>query len=253
MAALLLAGCQAITRGIDETHGWSAARLYAEARNEMNGRNWERALRLYRLIESRFPYGRYAQQAMLESAYVHWRDNEPAQALATVDRFLKLYPTNPHVDYALYLKGRISFNDELGFIGQFLNTDVSERDPRGAREAFDAFRELVTRFPDSRYAPDAAARMKFLVNMMATSEINVARFYYRRGAFVAAVNRAQFALTTYPQAPANEEGLAIMIRAYEQLGLTELRNDAERVMKQNFPNSRYFKGLTPDRPWWRPW
>jgi outer membrane protein assembly factor BamD len=254
LAALALGGCASI-RNMDDTRGWPAAKLYTEARDEMNSRNYERAIKLYQALEARFPFGRYSQQALLETGYSQWRSNEPAQALATLDRFLKLYPTHPSADYAWYLRGLINFNDQLGWFSWLSRQDVSERDPRAARESFDSFREVVTRFPDSRYAPDAAARMKFIVNTLASHEINVARFYLRKGAFVAAANRAQTALITYPQAPANEEGLLIMVKAYDAMGLTELRNDAERVMKANFPKSKYF-AIDPrvdNRRWWQLW
>jgi len=201
------------------------------------------------------PFGRYSQQALLELAYSQWKDAEPLPAIATLDRFLKLYPTHPSADYAWYLRGLINFNNDLGLLGSLSRQDVSERDPRAARESFDSFRELLTRFPESRYAPDAAARMKFIVNMLASHEVHVARFYLRKGAYVAAANRAQTALTTYPQAPANEEGLLIMVKAYDAMGLTDLRNDAERVMKANFPKSKYF-GADPrgdGRRWWHLW
>jgi outer membrane protein assembly factor BamD len=253
-AAALIGGCASV-RNFDETRGWPAPKLYAEARDEMNNRNWPRAIKLYETLESRFPFGRYSQQAMLELAYSQWKDVEPLPAVATLDRFLKLYPTHPSADYAWYLRGLINFNHDLGFLGFLSRQDVAERDPRSARESFDSFRELVTRFPESRYAPDAAARMKFIVNMLASNEIHVARFYLRKGAFVAAANRAQTALTTYPQAPANEEGLLIMVKAYDAMGLVELRNDAERVMKANFPNSKYLgTDVRADgRRWWHLW
>lgn len=253
-AALVLCGCASITE-FDETRGWPAPKLYAEARDEMNTRNWPRAIKLYGILESRYPFGRHSQQALLELAYSQWKEAETPAALATLDRFLKLYPTHPSADYAWYLRGLINFNDDLGLFGSLSRQDVSERDPRSARESFDSFRELVTRFPESRYAPDAAARMKFIVNMLASHEIHVARFYLSRGAFVAAANRAQTALITYPQAPANEEGLLIMVKAYDAMGLTELRDDAERVMKGNFPQSKYL-GKDPGstgRRWWHFW
>ncbi len=252
--AALLSGCA--TRGeYDETRGWPAAKIYAEAREEMLARNYERAIKLYNALEARFPYGRHSQQAMLETAYSQWKDSDNAAALATLDRFQKLYPTHPSADYAWYLRGLINFNDDMGFLGALSRQDLSERDPRAAREAFDAFRELVVRFPDSKYAPDAAARLKYIVNSLASNEVHVARFYLRKGAFVAAVNRAQSALTTYPQAPANEEALLILVKAYDALGLVDLRDDAERVMRRNFPDSRYFKvDITRDtRRWWQFW
>ena len=254
VAAGLIGGCSSI-REYDETRGWSAPKLYAEARDEMNNRSWPRANKLYETLESRYTFGRYSQQAMLELAYSQWKDAEPIPAMATLDRFLKLYPTHPSADYAWYLRGLITFNNDPGLLGALSRQDVSERDPRSARESFDSFRELVTRFPDSRYAPDAAARMKFVVNMLASHEVHVARFYLRKGAYVAAANRAQTALTTYPQAPANEEGLLIMVKAYDAMGLADLRNDAERVMRANFPNSKYLASdpRADGRRWWHLW
>jgi len=251
---LAVSGCASV-RNLDETRTWPAPKLYSEARDEMNARAWDRAIKLYQSLEARFPFGRYSQQALLELAYCQWKDNDTPSALATLDRFLKLYPTHPSADYAWYLRGLINFNDELGIFGALSRQDVSERDPRSARESFDSFRELLTRFPDSRYAPDAAARMKFIVNMLASHEINVARYYLKRGAYVAAANRAQTALTTYPQAPANEEGLLIMVKAYDALNLGELRNDAERVMRANFPKSKYLAStaVTDGRKWWHFW
>lgn len=254
VAAGLIGGCASV-RNFDETRGWPAPKLYAEARDEMNSRNWARAIKLYETLESRYPFGRYSQQAMLELAYSQWKEAEPIPAIATLDRFLKLYPTHPSADYAWYLRGLINFNNDLGLLGFLSRQDVSERDPRSARESFDSFRELLTRFPESRYAPDAAARMKFIVNMLASHEVHVARYYLRKGAYVAAANRAQTALTTYPQAPANEEGLLIMVKAYDAMGLADLRNDAERVMRANFPKSKYL-GTDPradGRRWWHLW
>jgi len=163
-------------------------------------------------------------------------------------------PDHPSVDYAYYLKGLVNFNEDLGLLGHVSNQDLTERDPKAARESFEAFKELATRFPESKYAPDAAARMKYLVNALAAHEVHVARYYMKRGAFVAAANRAQTAVKTYPDAPANEEALFIMVKAYDALGLNDLRDDSERVMKKNFPNSEYYKrGLNRKEPWWKLW
>jgi outer membrane protein assembly factor BamD len=209
---------------------------------------------LYEKLESRFPYGIYAQQAQLEVAYAHYKDKEPAAAVAAAERFIKLHPNHPSVDYAYYLKGLINFNDDLGFLGKYTGQDMSERDPKAAREAFAAFRDLITRFPESRYRRDAIQRMNYLVNTLASHEIHVARYYMKRGAYVAAANRAQYSLKNYPQAPANEEGLLIMVNAYDKLGMTDLRNDAERVMKTNFPDSKYLSGKGINTvPWWQLW
>jgi outer membrane protein assembly factor BamD len=198
--------------------------------------------------------GLTAQQAQLEVAYAYYKSNEPASAIAACDRFIKLHPNHPAVDYVYYLKGLINFNEDLGYAGYISSQDPSERDPKAAREAFDTFRELVKRFPDSKYTPDALKRMEYLVNALASLEVHVARYYLKRGAPLAAANRAQTAIKTYPQAPANEEALYIMVKAYDTLGMTDLRDDADRVLKKNYPNSRFYaQGLEEKKPWWKLW
>jgi outer membrane protein assembly factor BamD len=189
--------------------------------------------------------------AQIESAYAYWKDGEVAQALAACERFIKLHPDHPSVDYAYYLKGRINFNEDLGLMGYLAPKDMTERDPKAAREAFDAFRELVTRFPQSRYAPDARARMSYLVNALASAEVNVAEYYMRRGAYVAAVNRAQFALINYPQAPAVERALKVLVRAYDEMDLADLRDDAKRTLDANFPEAP--AKLPESKSWWQLW
>ena len=253
-ATLTLGGCGLLPEVIDETAGWSAQKLYAEAKDNLNSGNYERAVKLFETLEARYPFGRYAQQAQLEVAYAYYKDNEPISAIAACDRFIKLHPNHPNVDYAYYLKGLANFNDDLGLLGKLVDQDLSERDPRAARDAFLAFKELVTRFPDSRYAADSAARMKYLVNALASNEIHVAKYYLKRHAWVAAANRAKEVLKTYPEAPALEEALAIMVVAYDELGLTDLRNDAQRVLKLNFPDSQYAKGVSiREKAWYRFW
>jgi outer membrane protein assembly factor BamD len=251
----LVAACGLLPDAGDETKGWSAQKLYSEAKDNLNSRNYEQAIKYYEKLEARYPYGRYAQQAQLEIAYAYYKDSEPAQAVTAAGRFIKLHPNHPSVDYAYYLKGLANFNDDLGWTGYVSGQDMTERDPKAAREAFEAFKELVTRFPESRYARDSIARMHYLVNALASHEIHVARYYMKRGAYVAAANRVQYALKAYPRAPANEEGLVIMVAAYDALGLKDLRDDAERVMKKNFPDSKYLTG-DPARSsgsWWRIW
>jgi outer membrane protein assembly factor BamD len=217
----------------------SAEQLYAEAKTEMSAGNWQRARELLTKLESRFPFGRYAQQAQIEIAYAFYREGEPAQAIATADRFLKQYPNHPFADYVLYLKGLALFSDDLGLFGRYLGLDPTTRDPKAMREAFTVFKELVTRFPDSRYAADASARMNYLVTAMAQSEVNVARFYMERGAYVAAADRAQTAVRNYSGTAAAEEALSIMMRSYEALGLQKLSDDARRVLELNYPQSHY--------------
>lgn len=252
--AFVLAGCSSLSSTVDETAGWSAGRLYAEAKDAQTNGNWDQAAKLLEKLEARFPYGRFAQQAQLELGYVYWKANEPGSALAACDRFIKLHPNHPAVDYAYYLKGLVNFNEDLGLMGYISDQNPSERDPKAARESFEAFRELVTRFPDSKYTPDAIKRMEFLVNTLASLEVNVAHYYMRRGAYVAAANRAQFAITTYPRTPATEEAMFILVSAYDKLGLTELRDDADRVLRKNFPDSRFFRdGLERKTAWWKLW
>ena len=253
-ATLALGGCGLLPEVADETAGWSAQRLYAEAKDQLNSGNYERAVKLYETLEARYPFGRYAQQAQLEIAYAYYKDNEPISAIAAADRFIKLHPNHSHVDYAYYLKGLVNFNDDLGYLGKLVEQDLSERDPRAMRDAFLAFKELVTRFPESKYAPDSTARMKYLVNALASHEVHVAKYYLKREAYVAAANRAKEVLKTYPEAPAMEEALAVMIVAYDKLKLTDLRDDTQRVLTLNFPNSKYAKGVNvEEKAWYRLW
>src|SRR5712691_6572255 len=256
VSALLLAGCGLLSSAQDdESVGWSAQKLYGEAKDAMASKEWTKAIKYLEKLEARFPYGRYAQQAQLEVAYAHWKDSERASALAAADRFIKLYPNHPNVDYAYYLKGLINFNELSGMLTWLTSPDMTDRDPKASREAFDAFKEVVTRFPESKYAEDSQARMGYLVNALASHEVHVARYYMKRGAYVAAANRVQFAIRSYPQAPSIEEAVYILVRAYDSLGMTDLRDSADRVMRTNFPDSRYLKpdGRRKNAPWWRIW
>ena len=254
VAAVILGGC-ATPKPVDETAGWSPNKLYAEAMDERNSGNHEKAVQLFEKLEGRAAGTPLAQQAQLEKAYAHYKAGEQAQAIGTIDRFMKLHPASPALDYALYLKGIVNFNDNLGLFGSLARQDLSERDQKAAKESFESFRELVARFPDSRYSPDARARMTYIVNSLAQYEVHVARYYYSRGAYVAAINRAQTALTDYVDAPALEEALFIMLRSYEALGMTQLRDDTRRVMQASYPQSEYLsKGFkSVDEPWWKIW
>jgi outer membrane protein assembly factor BamD len=199
---LLLAACSFLDKH-DPISGWSAAKLYQEAKVSLDNGQYDLAIQHYETLEARFP----------------------------------------NVDYVYYLKGLVYFNEDLGLFGKLSRQDRTERDPKSARESFDAFKDLVQRFPESRYTPDALARMKYLVNALASHEVHVARYYMKRGAYVAAANRAQYALKNYPQAPVQEEALLIMVQAYNTLGMPELRDDAERVLRRNFPESAHLKSL----------
>ena len=255
LAAVLLSGCGLLTPSeVDETKDWSAQKLYGEAKDAMSGRVWDKAIKYLEKLEARYPYGRYAQQAQLDVAYAYWKNGERASALAAADRFIKLYPNHANVDYAYYLKGLVNFNENTGLFGVIDSPDLSERDSKGTRESFEAFKELANRFPDSKYTEDAQSRMRYLVNSLAQYEVHVARYYMKRGAFVAAANRAQFAVQNYPQAPALEEAVFIMVKAYDALGMADLRDASDRVMRKNFPESKYLTGkVTRDVPWWKLW
>ena len=256
MAALLLGSCGLLSsQDQDETVGWSAQRLYGEAKDAMNGKDWPKAIKYLEKLEARYPYGRFAQQAQLEVAYCHWKDDERASAIAAADRFIKLYPNHANVDYAWYLKGLINFSAQQTILGNITTPDLTDRDPKAAREAFDAFKEVVTRYPESKYAEDSMLRMRYLVNALASHEVHVARYYMKRGAYIAAANRAQYAIRYYPTAPALEEAVFVLVKAYDALGMPELRDAADRVMRTNFPDSRYLKkgGDRKDVPWWRLW
>ncbi|HET7795445.1 MAG TPA: outer membrane protein assembly factor BamD [Rhizobacter sp.] len=243
LAALSMALTACNTTPKDETAGMSVEKLYAEARDEAASGGYERALKLYERLEGRAAGTLLSQQAQLERAYINFRTGEKAQALAIVERFLKLNPTSPAYDYALYLQGVINFNDNLGLFGNLANQDLSERDQQASRDSFQSFKQLTEQFPNSKYTPDARIRMRYIVNTLAAYEVHVARYYLRRGANLAAVNRAQQVLQDFQQAPAAEEALSILVQGYDRLGLDQLRDDAARVLRQNFPNSSFIAAL----------
>ena len=252
-AAALLAGCSSTPD--DKTAAWSPNKIYAEAKDEANSGSFDKAIPLFEKLEGRAAGTPLAQQAQLEKAYAQHKSGDQAQALSTLDRFVKLHPSSPAIDYALYLKGVINFNDNLGLFSFLSRQDLSERDQKAAKESFESFRELANRFPDSRYTPDARSRMTYIVNSLAQYEVHVARYYYSRGAYVAAINRAQNALTDYQDVPALEEALYILLRSYDALGMNGLRDDTRRVMEKSYPKSEYLsRGFKSSQsPWWKFW
>ena len=240
--AVMAAACAAV---IDPKRDWGPERYYQEARQKMTDGAWAETISLFEQLEARYPYGPYTEQAQLELAYVHYKDDEPALAIAAADRFIRLHPTHPHVDYAYYLKGIINFRGEKSLMHALLgfNEEMWDRDPKSARESYNAFRELVERFPNSRYAKDAIDRMRYLLDAQARYEVSVAKFYLERGAYVATVNRTKYALENYPRTPAVEDALGIQAKAYKLMGLTKLAEDTVRVLRTNFPNSPYLKEI----------
>lgn len=237
----------------DDPKNWSVEQHYASAKSELDAGNWNAAVKSYEQLEAKFPFGRYAQQAQLDTAYAYYKDNETAQAVTAADRFLKLHPNHLNLDYALYIKGLAYFKPDLGIFGELLNLDAAERDPKALRESFEVFKDLVVRFPESIYVNDARSRMAYLVNALAKHDVAVARYYYNRGAYLAAVNRAQNVMQRYPQAPANEDALAVASLAYEKMNQPELAKDTRRVLAKNFPKNELVDSSGVNRPWWKLW
>ncbi len=246
------------TTPIDPTINWSTSKIYTEAKEEASTGAFEKAIGLYEKLEGRAAGTALAQQAQLEKAYLQYKNGEQAQAVATLDRFMRLNPASSALDYALYLKGLVNFNDNLGLFGALIQQDLSERDQKAAKESFESFKELAARFPESKYTPDARLRMGYIVNSLAQSEVHVARYYYSRGAYVAAINRAQGAINEYRDVPAVEEALYLLTRSYDALGMTQLRDDSLRILKQNYPQSNYLNtgtsaGTSGKKPWFKFW
>ena len=250
LAATLLSGCSSTST--DPTAAWTTEKLYKEARDESGSGAWDRASSLFEKLEGRAAGTPLAQQAQIEKAYAQYRSNEKVQALATLDRFIKLHPASPAVDYALYLKGLVNFNEDLGLFSFVTKQDLSERDQKAAKDSYESFRELVSRFPESKYASDARQRMTYIVNSLAAYEVHVARYYLSRGAHVAAINRAQVAITDYPGVPANKEALQILVKSYEALGMKELKADSQRVLEKNYPETTITPSKKPSA-WWKFW
>jgi outer membrane protein assembly factor BamD len=252
--SFVVAGCSS-TPAPDKTATWSPNKIYAEAKDEASSGAYDKAIPLFEKLEGRAAGTPLAQQAQLEKAYAQYKGGEQAQAIATLDRFMKLHPASPAIDYALYLKGLVNFNDNLGIFSFISRQDLSERDQKAAKESFESFRDLVTRFPESKYTPDASLRMGYIVNSLAQSEVHVARYYYSRGAYVAAINRAQSAIADYRDVPALEEAVYILYKSYDALGMAELRDDTRRIMEKNYPQSQFLsKGFrSADNPWYKFW
>ena len=252
VALAVLAGCSSTPKDSDRD---SVEKLYASAKDDLSSGSFDQAVKQLERVEGRAAGTLLAQQATLDLAYAKWRLNERVEAITVLDRFIKLHPSSPALDYALYLKGVVNFNESMGFLSQISRQDLSERDQQASRDSYQAFEQLVQSFPDSKYSEDGRARMAYIVNSLAENELHVARYYYRRQAYLAAVNRAQIAVREYPQTPAAEEALYIMAASYDKLGLEQLRTDAERVLKLNYPETRYMKNgvRVPERAWWQFW
>jgi outer membrane protein assembly factor BamD len=230
---LLISACSLLPEQADETKGWSASKFYSEASAAMSDGDYETAIKYYEGLEAKFPFGRYAMQAQLDVAYAYYKNGDQEQAIAAADRFIKLHPTHPYVDYAFYMKGIVNFNRNMGLFDRFLPIDSSQRDSSAAMDSFNDFSELIRRYPQSKYSADARKRLVFLRNNIASHQVHAARYYMKRGAYLAAVNRCKKVVENYQRTPAVKEALEIMIDAYNKLGLEKLSADTKRVLAMN--------------------
>lgn len=254
LAVALLVGCAGTQEPEDEQAGWSAKQFYSEAKKALTAKSYEKAIKLYEKLEARYPFGDYATQAQIDIAYAYYKNNEPDSALAAVDRFIKLNPSHPRVDYAYYLKGLINYNRGITFVDRFIPTDSSQRDPGSARDALRDFNELLARFPKSPYAEDSRQRLTALRNNLAMYELHVADFYMRRGGYVAAANRCKEIIQKYQRTQAVPKALKLLEEAYRKLELNDLADDAARVYALNYgqgmPATSQLQELTPAEKVW---
>ena len=254
IASLLLSGCSLIPKQIDTTKNWSASKFYSEGKKALNEGDFEEAIQYYEQLEARFPFGKFAQQAQVEVAYAYYKYDEPESALIAADRFIKLHPRHPNVDYLYYLKGLVNFNAGKDLISKYIPQDPTQRDPGAARASFDDFSILVRKFPASKYSEDARQRMLYLRNNLAEYEIHVARYYMKRKAYLAASNRAKYVVENYQKTTAVPKALTVMAKAYQEIGLNDLSKDAMRVLEMNYPNYQDSGAITKtEESSWIPW
>lgn len=236
---LLSSGCAIFSEDTDDpTEGMTVNQIYEEASTMLKNGDYEGAIILYERLESRFPYGKYAERAQMEIAYAYYKDQEPESAIVAADRFIKLHPNHANVDYMYYLRGMASYDLSESFLQNLFNVDPSKHDPKSARRAFEYFAELIKKYPKSRYSKDALQRMTLIRNNLAQYEVHVADYYMRRGAYLAAVNRGKYVVENYQRTPAVADALALMVDAYGKLGMVDLANDTRRVLKLNHPDHK---------------
>ncbi|MEJ2061634.1 MAG: outer membrane protein assembly factor BamD [Gammaproteobacteria bacterium] len=231
-----VAGCSSLAAK-DETAGWSAKKLYDEATQALQGKDWEQAIKYYETLQARYPFGVYAKQALLDSAYAYYKYGEPESAIATADRFIKLHPLSPEVAYAYYLKGLANFYRGRDFLDPILPHDPSQGDTDAMRQAFQDFTTIIKKYPQSRYVDDARRRAMYLRNLVAESELNIAHYYMERGAYVAVVNRCSHIVQNFEGSKYVPKALALMVQAYRKLGDDKLAEDTERVLRLNTPQA----------------
>lgn len=239
---------------LDETKGWQADKIYEAGEASMIDKDYDKALKYFQILESRFPHGKYATQAQLEIIYANYKKSDPVSTVAAADRFIKLHPNHPNIDYAYYLKGLATFN-ERGIIEKATAQEISDRDPKSLKQSFAALKELTERYPKSRYYKDATQRMVYLVNTLSQHEMHVARYYMKRQAYLAALNRAKYVLEYYPNSISVEEALVVSISAYDYMDLQDLKEDTLRVLKTNYPQNPMVTGKVSEdeKVWWKFW
>jgi outer membrane protein assembly factor BamD len=239
---------------LDDTKGLSAERIYEKASERMTSNDYKKAVEYLKKLESRYPNSKFGTQAQLDMAYAFYKQDDAAQCVSTVERFIKIHPNHPNLDYAYYLKG-VAYFKQRGVMEKFTLQDISDRDPKILKQSFLAFKDLLSLFPETRYGKDATERMIYLKNKLADHELHVARHYMTVNAYIAALNRAKFVIETYPDSNFIEEALVIIISAYDSLGMNDLKEDSLRILKQNYPNSSMFtKGKdTKKQDWWKFW
>lgn len=244
LVSLLLTACWPFggNKHADNERNTTEQTLYRSAQSSLRGANYDDAIKKLQKLEARFPFGRYAEQAQLELIYANYMAFKMDAATSAADRFIRLHPQHPNVDYAYYMKGLTAFNENRGLLDRFSIADIYDRDPTSSRTAFADFSELIQRFPSSQYAPDARQRMIYLRNLLAHYEVNVARFYMRRGAYVAAANRARNVVEHYAQSQSTADALAILVEANWRLGLPEAAHQALQVLVLNDPHYPGFDG-----------
>jgi outer membrane protein assembly factor BamD len=242
LTALMLVTVSGCKKDKNVEDGRSAEEMYETAKAYLVSQNWGRAVNGYQILSTRYPFGRYTEQAQLELAYAYHKGGQPEAALSTADRFIRTYPSHPNVDYAFYIRGLTNYEMRVGFMERLMPSRVRDRDQTAARESFRDFDELVRRFPDSRYAPDARQRMVFLRNNLSFYELDVARYYMRRKAYVASAARARYAIENYPGSPELGDALEILAVSYTEMGLPELAEDTMKVLALNYPDHPYVTG-----------
>jgi outer membrane protein assembly factor BamD len=240
----LVSGCG--NRRDDVVQDFGAEGFYDRGRTAMDAGNYIGATEYFTQLEARYPFANVTRQAQLDLIYLYWRSRQPESAIDAAEEFERENPTHPHVDYCLYMKGLVYFDEAPNILEKMFKVDLTMRPPKDTLLAFETFQELIRRYPDSRYVEDASRRMVFLRNRLAAYENHVARYYIERGAYIAAISRAKYAIERYPGAPELEESLILMATAYAELGMNDLAADARRVLSESFGDETATAQLAPE-------